>query len=373
VAPSIREVLVIPNGSTTQQVVTSGVGTVSGDTFVVIQCTDGNTVTDPTSTAGTLTQRGTTETDGNGNGLLKLFTTNAGSGGAKTVTFPAAGGFDILGVVLVMSGTCTSDGFTKVHFTSSGTSFITPAVTLANANDLLGVACFAPGNTTFDFSASGLTQQAQSTALPFSSLGVATVALTLSGTSPTYTVTTSIGIKAGIIAFGLTAAVTTVNGTATAPLGALVGAATGVPTVLGTAARALGALTATATGIPTVIATGAGPLGALTATATGTPTVLGVATGPLGGLTGHAGVAASVTGTATGPLGRLVGHATQETTARGEQGNGAYGLLGILAEMREMRAQDATQPEVACPNDGEPLRSGPNGVLYCPFDGYRSR
>lgn len=29
---------------------------------------------------------------------------------------------------------------------------------------------------------------------------------------------------------------------------------------------------------------------------------------------------------------------------------------------------------VACPNDGEPLRSGPpeaEGILYCPFDGWQ--
>ncbi|HEY0638390.1 MAG TPA: hypothetical protein VGD67_12150 [Pseudonocardiaceae bacterium] len=31
----------------------------------------------------------------------------------------------------------------------------------------------------------------------------------------------------------------------------------------------------------------------------------------------------------------------------------------------------ATSPPVACPNDGEPLRTGPDGQLYCPFDGWR--
>ena len=28
-------------------------------------------------------------------------------------------------------------------------------------------------------------------------------------------------------------------------------------------------------------------------------------------------------------------------------------------------------PAVACPNDGEPYRTGPDGRLHCPFDGYR--
>ena len=42
-----------------------------------------------------------------------------------------------------------------------------------------------------------------------------------------------------------------------------------------------------------------------------------------------------------------------------------YQLLAIRDE-----AQDAVRlPLVACPNDGEPLRTGPDGQLYCPFDG----
>lgn len=26
---------------------------------------------------------------------------------------------------------------------------------------------------------------------------------------------------------------------------------------------------------------------------------------------------------------------------------------------------------VACPNDGEPLRTGPDGILFCPYDGWQ--
>lgn len=40
-----------------------------------------------------------------------------------------------------------------------------------------------------------------------------------------------------------------------------------------------------------------------------------------------------------------------------------------LLAMRDQLADSYLTPLVACPNDGEPLRTGPNGQLYCPFDG----
>jgi len=46
-------------------------------------------------------------------------------------------------------------------------------------------------------------------------------------------------------------------------------------------------------------------------------------------------------------------------------------LLSILAEARADADAAKTSPPTACPNDGEPLRSGPRGELYCPFDGWR--
>jgi hypothetical protein len=46
-------------------------------------------------------------------------------------------------------------------------------------------------------------------------------------------------------------------------------------------------------------------------------------------------------------------------------------LMAVLADARLMAREDATQSPVACPNDGEPLRSGPRGQLFCPFDGWR--
>lgn len=50
------------------------------------------------------------------------------------------------------------------------------------------------------------------------------------------------------------------------------------------------------------------------------------------------------------------------------------GLLALLeasyAELATAHAEWTDNP-VACPNDGEPLRPGPDGEPYCPFDGWR--
>ncbi|MGE5829605.1 MAG: hypothetical protein ACM30G_14790 [Micromonosporaceae bacterium] len=45
-------------------------------------------------------------------------------------------------------------------------------------------------------------------------------------------------------------------------------------------------------------------------------------------------------------------------------------LLDILHEAADQSRQEKTQPPVACPNDGEPLVTGPDGKLFCPFDGW---
>jgi hypothetical protein len=52
-------------------------------------------------------------------------------------------------------------------------------------------------------------------------------------------------------------------------------------------------------------------------------------------------------------------------TAQGS--SGWYGLLAIVTEARER----AREPETACPNDGEPYTTGPDGAPFCRFDGYR--
>lgn len=45
-------------------------------------------------------------------------------------------------------------------------------------------------------------------------------------------------------------------------------------------------------------------------------------------------------------------------------------LISIYQDAADTRAQEDTDPPTACPNDGEPLESGPNGELHCPFDGW---
>lgn len=46
-------------------------------------------------------------------------------------------------------------------------------------------------------------------------------------------------------------------------------------------------------------------------------------------------------------------------------------LLSIAREAAdELRAERSAPPQ-ACPNDGEPLLPGPQGGLFCKFDGYR--
>lgn len=44
--------------------------------------------------------------------------------------------------------------------------------------------------------------------------------------------------------------------------------------------------------------------------------------------------------------------------------------LAIVTEAREEAAAEHNALPTACPNDGEPLISGPHGGLYCPFDGW---
>ncbi len=44
--------------------------------------------------------------------------------------------------------------------------------------------------------------------------------------------------------------------------------------------------------------------------------------------------------------------------------------LAIVKEGISEAQAELNSPPQACPNDGEPLRSGPNGQLFCPFDGW---
>jgi hypothetical protein len=46
-------------------------------------------------------------------------------------------------------------------------------------------------------------------------------------------------------------------------------------------------------------------------------------------------------------------------------------LISIGHEAAEEAAAEQARPPIACPNDGEPLKTGPEGQLFCPFDGWR--
>lgn len=48
-----------------------------------------------------------------------------------------------------------------------------------------------------------------------------------------------------------------------------------------------------------------------------------------------------------------------------------FGLMAVLDAARTDALDLARRPPVACPNDGEPLRTNVDGVIYCPYDGWQ--
>lgn len=49
-------------------------------------------------------------------------------------------------------------------------------------------------------------------------------------------------------------------------------------------------------------------------------------------------------------------------------------LLSILREQAQYAREYASEPPVACPHDGTPLKQGPRrrpGVLFCPMGNFR--
>lgn len=49
---------------------------------------------------------------------------------------------------------------------------------------------------------------------------------------------------------------------------------------------------------------------------------------------------------------------------------GWYSYLDIIREAADEEAEQRTRTPTACPNDGEPLSAGPDGSLFCRFDGW---
>jgi len=200
--------------------------------------------------------------------------------------------------------------------------------------------------------------------------GVERVSVTDTGV----TTGTSVGIRsdsAGAIRYDDFAAedvTTTVTGSAVAAFGGLTGAATGVRTVNGTAASQFGGLAGAANGTRNVIGGGALIGGALSGSATGLRTVIGSAAAQFGGLSATATSPSHVTGTASAAFGGLTATATGHGPAPVAQGSW-QGLLDILREGAQLARDELERDPIACLDCGEPLRTGPNGVLYCPFDG----
>lgn len=44
-------------------------------------------------------------------------------------------------------------------------------------------------------------------------------------------------------------------------------------------------------------------------------------------------------------------------------------LQAMVQEARDIDQQDRSTPPTSCPNDYTALREGPDGKLYCPWDG----
>lgn len=168
--------------------------------------------------------------------------------------------------------------------------------------------------------------------------------------------------------FSAADATTSVTGTGTTAFGGLTATASATRTVSGTATAAFGGMTGAASGTRKVIGTAAFTGGALTAAAAGVRTVIGSATATFGGLTGTATAPSHITGTAVAAFGGLT--ATARGHVPGAAGQGSwYGLLDILREGGQQYREEQQQVPAACPECGEPLRTGPHAEMYCPFDG----
>jgi hypothetical protein len=125
-----------------------------------------------------------------------------------------------------------------------------------------------------------------------------------------------------------------------------------------------------AAGDPTTTITPAAAVAGGTAAVAASPSVGGAATPATATGAAEAGTAvvAPTPATATG-IARPGDPGVTVAAGRPDTGSW-YALLDILREGAEEVRRDRSTPPSACPNDGEPLQTGPRGQLHCPFDGY---
>ncbi len=97
-------------------------------------------------------------------------------------------------------------------------------------------------------------------------------------------------------------------------------------------------------------------------------TIQGVATGNLGGLTGLAIGTRVVHGVATGSLGGLTGEAQGSVLVVAPVGSWDT-LTGMIQEAADWVRSKVSEPPQQCPYDQTPLVGGPDGTLFCPWDG----
>jgi hypothetical protein len=131
---------------------------------------------------------------------------------------------------------------------------------------------------------------------------------------------------------------------------------------------------ATDLAFPTGNGNGAGYFADVLFNATGAGGVDGVVSGTLGSVTGALAGQVPTIGVVGGSMGSATGTVVGNTPAPVVTTHmpvpGWYGYLNIVREAGALAAAERTTAPIACPHDGEPLRSK-DGILWCPFDGYR--
>lgn len=149
------------------------------------------------------------------------------------------------------------------------------------------------------------------------------------------------------------------------------------PTTLGTdvtgsGAAAFGTLTGAVNGTRTVRGSSAMTAGGLTASTSGQRKVAASGAATFGGLTAAAGAPSNITGQASTDFGGLTAAATVSSPTPSPSTGGSWdALTSYYVEAYEYARMERQDVPVACWDCGEPLRLGPRGERYCPFDGQK--